>query len=311
MHAMMAESGNLDYRLLRELLGPTWLRISGRDSLAKIAARLEVDPETVRKAILKLQRSGIIRSWSASINPNVLGMACDSALLHCGSNVSVEQAIDELVHVEGVMRIFTFVNDGDIRVVFFHDPRKNNREEILSRITAVCDSEPAYLRWIVHFPSCGLKPGRTDWQLMSLLSKNSRTSVQHLAAMTGVSTRTVRRRLEVLENENAYFIYPAIDVSLVNGFVHWFALEFKDSEMKRQSDLRFAESPEKIVFLDTTSELHTVVAAICSNIAESTRISDLITAQKGAVRVVAKLMRGLVPVQDWIGSQIEMRIEES
>ena len=80
----MADSDNLYFKILRELVSSPGLRKSGRESYVELAKKLGVDDQTVRSTLGRMQKSGFLKTWSASLNPHVFGMECESVIFRSG-----------------------------------------------------------------------------------------------------------------------------------------------------------------------------------------------------------------------------------
>ena len=115
-------------RILRELYSPAWLRKSGRESCIALATKLGIDDQTVRSAIARMQKSVFLKTWSISLNPYLFGMDCQTVILKTAGVASKEKIIYQLELVEGVVAIFSFLDEPGFRVVLFYED-----DEVLER----------------------------------------------------------------------------------------------------------------------------------------------------------------------------------
>ena len=143
----MAESDNLYSKILRELYSPAWLRRSGRESYVGLAKKRGIDDQTVRSTIGRMQKSGFLKTWSISLNPHVLGMECGSVVLDVGEGASSKKdwIISQLKLIEGVVAIFSFLDDQGFRLVFYYEDDEDlERESRL--VSSICGvSKPSAL----------------------------------------------------------------------------------------------------------------------------------------------------------------------
>ena len=135
----MPDSDILYSRILRELYSPAWLRKSGRESYVGLAKKLGIDDQTVRTTIGRMQKSGFLKAWSVTLNPHVLGMECESVVVGAGEGASSrkDQVISQLKLVEGVVAIFSFLDDPGLRlVVYYGDDRDLERR--IRLVSSIC-----------------------------------------------------------------------------------------------------------------------------------------------------------------------------
>jgi len=306
----MTDSDSSYYRILREASSPIWLRKSERDSYANLAKRLGIDDQTVRTALKRMRQSGFLKTWTVMLNPHLFGMFCESVLLRregAALQVSRDKIIAQLKLVEGVVLIFSFLDDPGFRILFYlEDERSLDRK--IRLLSSICGVDKPDAAWEVVFPRCKMKVKETDWEIARALLQDSRMNVFEMAHTIGVSNRTVRRRLTMMSEENTFFPNPIVDLRKVEGFLYLFIVLYNNRKDKAVTDALLKESQEKIVFIDTTGEYFTVISALCQNISESRRLSDWIKTMDGVKQVIVRVMEELIPVNDWVDDMIKRRL---
>lgn len=272
-----------------------------------MAKGLGVDDQTVRSTVGRMQKSGFLKAWSVSLNPHALGMECRSVLLTAGERASPKsKVISRLRDVEGVVAIFSFLDDPGLRLVFYHED-DDELERRTRLISSICGVDRPYASWVIPFPPCRLKLRKTDWQIIRYLLKDSRKSVSEIAKGVGVSTRTVGRRLALMTEDNCFFPNLVVDAKKVDGFLYHFVISYFNRKDKATADELMRRSIGGIVFADTNAELFTVMAAICQNISEANKIADWLKAQEGTREVTARIFEDIIPVTDWIDHEMKKR----
>lgn len=305
----MTEPDDLYSGILRELYSPAWLRRSGRDSYGALAKKLGVDDETVRRTINRMQSSGFLKSWSAFPNPHVLGMECASVVFDVkGRTKEKAKLIAQLRLIDGVVALFNFVEDQGLRLILYYS-NQSDLERKTRLLTSICGPSPS-VSWEVPFPPCRVNLKATDWRIILYLMADSRKSLPEIAQATGVSTRTVTRRLDEMTENNAFFLSQNVDAKRVDGFIYHFVVSFIDERSKSASVGELQGVP-KLIFADTNARRHAVVSAICRNISEASRISDWIRALDGVSDVQASILEDIIYVQDWIEDEIERESSNS
>jgi DNA-binding Lrp family transcriptional regulator len=304
----MADSDNLYSRILRELYSPAWLRRSGRESYVELARKLEIDDQTVRSTIRRMQESGFLKSWTISLNPHVLGMNCASVLVAAGEGTRRfgQKIVSQLKLIEGVVAIFSFLDDPGFRLVFFYQDEEDLKRKS-DLVASICEANKPYAVWKIPFPPSTAKLKKTDWQIMRFLFKNSRKNVFDISDGIAISERTVRRRLDVLTENSCFFLSPVMDVKKVDGFLYHCVILFDNKKEKELADELLQKSIDRVVFADTSAESYSVLAAICRNISEARNVFDWISKQKGVRDVKAGVLEDLIFVRDWMDHELEKR----
>jgi DNA-binding Lrp family transcriptional regulator len=303
------DSDNLYSKILRELYSPAWLRSSGRESYAAVAKKLGIDDQTVRSTIGRMQKSGFLKGWSISLNPHILGMQCGSVIVKGGERAtpSKDKVISQLQDVEGVVALFSFLDDPGFRLVFFYED-DTDFERKSRLISSICGVIKPYASWQIPFPPSRMKLKKTDWQIIQSLLGDSRKNVSEIAEEIEVSTRTIRRRLDSMTEDNSFFPNPIVDASKVDGFLYHFVVAYDNKKDKAKVDQTLHESTEGIMFVDTNAELYSVIGAICQNISEANQISNRLRTQKGVREVTVRVFEDIIPVTGWIRHEIEKRL---
>lgn len=302
----MTESDALPFRILREVYRHPSLRVGGRESYAQLASSLGVDDNTVRASLERMRKSGFLKAWSASLNPHVLGMECKSILIRLDEASLKQKKLSELRLVEGVVLIMSFLDDAGFRIVLYCKDEKDFEAKI-KLVSLICGVQEPSAVWDVPFPLCNFDLKRTDWRMLGLFFRNSRMSVNEIASAPAISTRTVRRRLDFMNEGNVFFPNPIVDVGKVDGFVYFFLVSYHDKKTKLVTDPRLRGEIERIIFLDANAEFYIVTAAVCKNISEAGKISGWLGAQDGVEEVFARVVEDIIPVSDWIENEIARR----
>src|SRR5579871_3651276 len=163
---------------MKELTSPGSFRWDVRESYSKIAKRLAIDEETLRKRMRRAQEIGLLQGMHLILNPHLIG--CESAALELAVDNEDRKAaaISQIKLIEGMVFIVNFLGN-KLRTVFFYDD-----ERALSRrvqlIRSICASSPG-LQWKDPFPRCNLKLRKTDWLIIRAMRREARRSLPEIA----------------------------------------------------------------------------------------------------------------------------------
>jgi DNA-binding Lrp family transcriptional regulator len=286
------------------------LRRSDLDSFSRLAKRLDVDDQTIRNTMKRMQVSGFLKNWSIIVNPHVFNMEAASIILESqkgGSRVKNE-ILSQLKLIDGVAIIFQFLDGLGFRVILYYIDEKDLQRKI-QLLSAVCSTNRQPRAWKLVYPPIKKELKRTDWQILGLLLRNSRENTSRMAASIGVSGRTIRRRLAILTLNRAFFVDPIVDFKRLDGFLHLFVVSFSSKTEKTLADQSLLQTPDAFIFIDTTAESYTVLAAICQNISQASRISGRLRLLKGVKKIMSKIVEDRILVHDWLEHEIETRVK--
>lgn len=307
----MPNSDRIYSKVLRELYSPAWLRFSMRESYGLIARKLGVDDQTVRSTISRMKRTGFLKGWTIALNPHILEMECGNVLVEGGQKPTApkDQVISQLQDLDGVVAVFNFLDGAGVRLVFFYED-DGDFERKTRLVSSICGVSSPYASWKIPFPANRVKLKKTDWEIIRSLLRDSRKNVSETAKDVGVSTRTVRRRLDILTQGNSFYPSPVVDAKKVDGFLYHFVVACTNKKDKATLDQLLHTSARELVFVDTNAELYSVVASVCRNIAEADEISDWLRAQPGAGEVTARVFERITLVRGWIEREVDRRLRE-
>ncbi len=302
----MAESDSLYSKIVREMFAPAWTRTSGKQTISFLAKKLGVDEETVRNTLAKMNKSGFLKSWSLTPNPHLFGMEWETLSVNAASS-SREKAVTQLRLVDGIVAIYTFLNDPMLRIVLCYVDSEDLERKI-RLISSISGSTRPQASWKVLFPPHNIKLKRTDWLIIRLLLRNSKRSVSEIAKGTGISTRTVTRRLSVMIERRSFFLRPIVDVKRLDGFLYQFVISFHDAAKKSIADGIMRGSVRNIIYADTYPEGYSIIAAICQNLSEAEQVTAWLRSMDGVKEVTPTVVEDIIFVQDWISHEIEKRL---
>lgn len=209
----------LDVAILRTLLldshgYPTRSEI--RQSQASIARKLLVSKQTVKHRIDGYKSSGFLRGWALFPNPNLLGQGLAQARLEVLLPSSKKDVISKVRLVDGVWHVANHHGNAlGVGLSYENEASLKNRLELVARI---CGSKRVSLGRIA-FPPCEYRFAPVDVRLIQAANGEPWQSIESIAKRAGVSTRTVKRRLDSMIDERAIFVSPNLDPTRLKGAI--------------------------------------------------------------------------------------------
>lgn len=302
---------SLDARIIRELTGPEGsYQWNVRQSLSKIARKLAVDEETVRRRIKRLEDSGLLKGSELIVNPYLIGREPVRMLLKTPySERSKQKAVGQVQLVDGVLLIVD-MQGNSLQVLMFCES-----EEAISRrtrlVSSILDSkDPVVLRNLegLGFLQSRLKLLKTDWLILKSLRKDPRKSTNRVAHDIGASRRTVERRINAMVENNAIFHMFNIDFRKSEGVTCSVIVSYKDQRAKGKADRVIEAKLERIIFSATAASLISQFNFVCNNVSEAESIGNWIRELEGVFEASMGIVREYILVSDWLDNVIETMI---
>jgi len=210
-----------DFHILRELWvgSGTYFR-TDRVSLEQVARKVGVHRSTVAARLAKWMRTGFLERFSIDLDPCALGLV--GAHVHLRTRAKpFDRALALALQVEGVQAIMEF-DQGWVAVLLWADtPDACDRTLALLRGIFEAGDQVGVANTAVDFPDAKPVPlTASDVRLLLALREDARRSPAELAALVGVSARTVERRLERMREEEVFYVLPRIRFEAATGMLH-------------------------------------------------------------------------------------------
>jgi DNA-binding Lrp family transcriptional regulator len=211
----LKRTGDLPIRILKELTSPGSFQWNFRESYSNLAKKLDADEETVRTALKKALRDGIVSGWRLVINPHLLGQQLDGLQLEVDSVERKAGIISQIRLIEGVVMILDFHGKG-LRIVLYY-PNAPSLQRRINLISSVCGFSGEIPNWTTPSPKPEMRVGPTDWKILRAIRKDPRKEGASIAKQVGLSTRTINRRLRLMTESQVAYLIPMRDVKLSRG----------------------------------------------------------------------------------------------
>lgn len=218
----------LDTKIIREFVQDRTAFATSdiRKSYSTVARHLRVDQVTVRKRIANMQRTGFLGKWNAITNPTLLGMRVAQLILDVQSPSQKIDLIEELKLLPGALVIVNFFGNSLYYAFLYSNEGDLQRQvELVQRMSKatnlVCTIPP--------IPECKSKLSKTDWAIITRLRKDAHVSYGSIASELGVSPRTVKRRVQRLIQERAFFMLTSFNPNALEGLIQADLLVLYDS----------------------------------------------------------------------------------
>ena len=188
-----------------------------RSTLKTIASRLGEDDSTVWNRYRKLQESGAMSGWQLMINPTFFACRMGDIMVDVQPESAKADMIRKLKLVESVMMLMNFYGKAmKIFVIYDSDESYSRSVQLISRIT----NGEMVTRARMGLPRSETEHlTETDLSIIRALSEDARKSYVLVARELGLSTKTVKKRVDRLRKENTIFALPSLNVGRARGLI--------------------------------------------------------------------------------------------
>ncbi len=210
----------LDVKILRALIAERAVapsRPGAKSSLKSIAARVGADDATVSYRYKRLQEAGCLPVWSLLINPAFLGYRVAELMLDVRPTAAKPDMVRKLKLVHEITGIVNFYGSGlRIFMIYGGDESRARTIELISRIT---NAESLNISRLPLPSSETKKLSEIDVAIIRALSQDARKSAVVVADELGLSSKTVRKRVDKLRREKAFFPFPVLNIEGIAGLI--------------------------------------------------------------------------------------------
>ena len=295
---------DLDIRIIRALASPGSFQWDVRISTAQVAAGLHVDEETVRNRLKGMNDARFLRGWQLVLNPVLLGREAAIVELRVDDLESKPEVISQLKLLEGVTVIGDFYGKELAVTTLYENAATLERQIRLFASLCGCRTP---VSWRLGFPPCELTPTRTDWRIMQVLRRDGRARLSDVARRLRLSTRTVKRRLTLLVDGNAFSLDPILDVGKVGGVRCRFWVT-SEASRKRAVDKAILSGIPRIISTHTAPQEYSLFFAHLSNASEVREFLNWMKKVEGVREVRVTFGVEIIHVQEWLEGEIEKRL---
>jgi uncharacterized delta-60 repeat protein len=300
----------LDIRILREFIqdaGTYPLQSDIRKSFRTAARKLHVAESTVRARVKILNATEFLKGWDVFPNPGLFGLR----VAHCRCDV-VSQPLkkDAMRKIRLIQGVWTIVNHfgNSIRVSLYYEDEQSLKKQI-ELIARISRSENTIYRE-THFPNCDVRLTERDWEIVRSIQRSPMKSYDTISKETGLSNKTVKRRLQRMVRGRALFTIPSINPRGLSGAMLGELLVIYDSpEAKRNVNRRIGTHVDDYVLSAQLGDPeHTLFLILITNISQVNEILNWVKQQPGVKSAFLDLVEERVEQYEAFNHQLERKM---
>jgi DNA-binding Lrp family transcriptional regulator len=230
---------NLDIKILSRLLN------NCRESDRQIGKELGISGGSVRVRISKMENAQIIESYFVKVDPPVLGLG---VLYIVVSGQNIKEILDQISLVGKPFFVVPCVGGVTVCGIVV----KGNLEEKIELANKLMKDVRVLSIFEAENPGFDSNLTKTDLEILECLMKDPQQKIESISKKTNLSTKTVTRCIEKLnENEGIQFTL-VYDPTKIKGFIPHAILAWINGDLKetlKNLEKKFSDSYLQIPFI--------------------------------------------------------------
>ena len=230
---------NLDIKILSKLLN------NCRESDRQIGKDLGISGGSVRVRIRKMEDAQIIERFTIKVEPPVLGLG---VLYIVVSGQNIKEILEQITLVGKPFFVVPCVGGVTVCAIVV----KGNLEEKIELANKLMKDVRVLSIFEAENPGFDSNLTKTDLEILEYLMKDPRQKIESISKKTNLSTKTVTRCIEKLnENEGIQFTL-VYDPTKIKGFIPHAILAWIDGDLKetlKKMEKEFSDSYLQIPFI--------------------------------------------------------------
>jgi DNA-binding Lrp family transcriptional regulator len=299
----MHQPDELDVRILKEFGSPSSPQWNVRESYAKVAERIGVDEETVRKRMIRMKEMGSMPRWLIKPNPYLLGRQGTSVDLVVEQEDKKSEAISKIKRLEGVVTILDFMGKGLLVILYYEDGAA--LDKMTQTMGLICNSKPVLVGQSFPRPTVVMK--KVDWEIINVMTDDARMDLQDVANQTGATLRTIQRRLEKMIEGKAIYLSGRPVYEKMAGLACNFLVFCPGTKKKQAMDSKVLSEVRRIERSDTASKEYSMFTISCENPKAADDTLAWLKGIDGVKWVRVGITKEAIHVQGWLKAEVEKR----
>lgn len=202
-----------------------------RATYGEVGQRVGLSGNAVKSRIKRLTDEGVLQGFAALPEPALLGLAEGLLVFQAVEDLDEreEEILRSLPDVAGVVFVDVAI-DHSVYVWTLHGDA--NDADRIERAAISLIGKPPALR-VLGPPPAPRAPATADWRVARALLPDARATLKDLGARSGLSFKTLQRRLRSLFAERAVRVEPVLSGTEATGAVLFRLIALVDGEAPR------------------------------------------------------------------------------
>lgn len=304
----------LDRKILKELIKNNVIPFPSpalRKSFRKVGKTLKVDQGTIRNRIRRFRQNGLLKEFYLGVNPSLFARKIAALWFDVHPEAEKDHIRNAVSRMDGTLlvcdylgpklsTVFCYADDDDLKKITRQITRMANSENVL------CQTKP-----FLNCSKMNLRP--SDWAIIRSLQLGdpSRKSYSLIARETGLSTKTVKKRVAMMAEEGAIYLLASLNLSSFQGFVP-VDLTIIYQHTNSTNDLVETVKEflgEMLVFADVEDKDHGYFALAVSSIARIREIQKWLGKCTGVRSAQIEILHDIISLKQFYETKVSSKLE--
>ncbi len=301
-------------RILRELIKNNVMPFPSpalRKSFRTIGRNLHVDQGTVRNRIRKFRQSGLLKEFYLGLNPSLFGLKIGAVFFDVRPQSEKESLKETIASMDGVLLVCDYMGPKLSTVFCYQD--QDGMKKFTRQITRMANSEEVISLNKPFLPCDKLELTPVDWRIISSLQHGDpwKKPFGIVAKETGLSTKTVKKRVQSLVEEGAIYLLAMMNLGSFEGFVPADLNVFYKSPEAREKVVDGLKEylGEMLVFADIEDRLHSYFALAVPSISRIREIESYARNYDGVSGARLEVLHDILSVRRFYDVQTKANVE--
>jgi DNA-binding Lrp family transcriptional regulator len=162
--------------------------------------------------------------------------------------------------------------------------------------------------WEIRFPQPEIDLNKTDWKIVDAMLDDARQSLEEVSRSTGISVRTVERRLRTMSEERTVYLQGTPHLNFMGVSCVFLVFCPAGGEKKRTVDESILAKVGRIELANTTGNQYSTFVTLFDNLSQADDFLSWIENLVGVQSAKMGIMNELIVVQDWLRRKVRERV---
>ena len=269
-----------------------------RESDRQIGMEVGISGGAVKSRIMKMQKNGVIEYFTLKIEPPVLGYG---VLYFVVTGEDLDEMLQQVkligepffvVPCVGGITVCSIVVKENVQQKI--ELAKNLMKDV--RVLSIFEAEN---------PGVSSNLTKTDLEIINELTKDPRQKIEDIAKNTDLSTKTVTRSIEKLQNDDAIQFTLVYEPTKITGYIPYCILTWIDGDLKQTLEVLKNEFSEHFMQIPFIAKNQIVLFMYSDDIFKLDNLTQQARKIPGVRTADLFIPRKIAFPQEWIKSAVK------
>jgi len=272
---------------------------------------LHVDQGTVRNRIRNFKQNGLLNEFYLGVNPSIFGYKIAAVWFDVWPQSEKENLKTKISLMDKVLLVCDYLGPR-LSTVFCYDTEEGLKRTVRF-ITRMANSERVVWQNKPFLSTGNMKLTASDWKIIESLQRGDPWQKPYglVAKETGLSLKTVKKRIESLTEASAVYFLASINLNSFEGFVPAdLNVLYVRPDVREKVNQRITQFlGEQLVFADLGDKEHGYYALSLASVASVRKIQNWVGRLDGARSASVEVLQDILSTSRFYKEQVRNRIE--